>query len=258
MLLCSCALVHYLVKTMKIIPAIDLKDGKVVRLTRGDYDKVKVYSEDPADMAKKWQSQGAEILHVVDLDGALAGEERNSASILKIIESTSIPVELGGGLRNFEAIEKAFSIGVSRVVLGSKAVEEIDFVKKAIAKYKEKIIISIDSKKGLVMLRGWTKASSVSAADLAKSAEELGASAVIYTDIARDGTLSGPDYSGLEELLDKVNIQVIAAGGIKSLDDIKRLLNLRRKNLAGVIVGKALYEGTLDLKEAVRLCSQKG
>ncbi|MBL7070993.1 MAG: 1-(5-phosphoribosyl)-5-[(5-phosphoribosylamino)methylideneamino]imidazole-4-carboxamide isomerase [Candidatus Omnitrophica bacterium] len=242
---------------MQIIPAIDLKDGKVVRLTRGDYQQVKVYSDDPVRIAKNWQDQGASTLHIVDLDGALAGKPKNSGSVAKIVKAVGIPVELGGGLRSEKDISGAFKSGASKVVLGSKAVEEVDVVKDAINKYGEKIIVSIDSRDGLVMLQGWTKASTVKAIDLAKKVEGLGAFAVIYTDITVDGTLSGPNLDGLDDFLSKVNISVISAGGISSLDDIKRLKALDRKNLYGVIVGKALYEGALDLKEAISICLQK-
>jgi len=243
---------------VQIIPAVDLKDGKVVRLTRGDYNQVKVYSEDPAKIAKKWQDQGAAALHVVDLDGALSGEPRNTESVAKIVRAVSIPIELGGGLRSEESIKKAFEIGVSKVVLGSKAAEEDDFVTDAINKYREKAIVSIDSKDGIVMLQGWTKASGIRAVELAKKVEQLGAFAVIHTDISVDGTLGGPNFAGLDDFLNSVNIAVIAAGGISSVDDIKRLCALNKKNLYGVIVGKALYEGTLDLKEARDVCLQKG
>lgn len=243
---------------MQIIPAIDLKDGKVVRLARGDYDKVKVYSEDPVEVAKRWQSQGAGTLHVVDLDGALAGRPINMDKVTEIVESVSIPVELGGGLRSINSICQVFDVGIAKVVLGSKAVEELDFVTNVIKRFKDKIIVSIDSKDGFVMLQGWTKISSINAIDLAKRMEKLGAFAVIYTDVTVDGTLSGPNFARLDNFLSHVNISVIVAGGIASLDDIKRLRALNKKNLAGVIIGKALYEGSLNLKEATAECSRKG
>lgn len=242
---------------MQIIPAIDLKDGKVVRLTRGDYEKVKVYSENPAEVARRWQAEGAAVLHVVDLDGALAGQPKNMDKVAEIVKSVNIPVELGGGLRSLDAINQAFDIGVARVVLGSKAVEELDFVTNAIKKYMERIIVSIDSKNGFVMLQGWTKTSSINAIDLAKRMEKLGAFAIIYTDVTVDGTLSGPNFARLDNFLSHADISVIVAGGIASLDDIKRLRALNKENLAGVIVGKALYEGSLNLKEAIAECLRK-
>lgn len=242
---------------MKIIPAIDLKDGNVVRLTRGEYKSEKIYSNNPRDVARRWHSQGARALHVVDLDGALAGEPRNMDSVAEIVKSVSIPVGLGGGLRSLDAISRAFNVGVAKVVLGSKAVEELDFITNAIKKYGEKIIVSIDSKNGFVMLQGWTKASTIDAIDMAKRMEHLGASGVIYTDVTVDGTLSGPNFTRLDNFLSNVNIPVIVAGGVASLDDIRKLCALNRKNLTGVIVGKALYEGILNLKEAINVCTRK-
>lgn len=243
---------------MQIIPAIDLKNGKVVRLTRGDYENVTVYSEDSRAVAKRWESQGAGALHVVDLDGALAGHPQNTDKVIEIVEAVKIPVELGGGLRSINSISYAFDIGVARAVLGSKVVQDIDFITTAIKRYKERIIVSIDSKDGIVMLEGWRKKSTIKGIDLAKRMEEEGASALIYTDIAVDGTLSGPNFKRLDDFLSNVNIPVIVAGGISSLDDIKKLYALNRRNLSGVIVGKALYEGAIDLKEAISICSRKG
>jgi phosphoribosylformimino-5-aminoimidazole carboxamide ribotide isomerase len=242
---------------MKIIPAIDIKNGNVVRLVRGDYDNVKIYSNDPRDIAKMWYSKGADTLHVVDLDGALAGEPKNMDSVKEIVKSVSIPVELGGGLRNLDYIDWAFKVGVSKVVLGTKAVEDIDFVTNAIKKYGDKIIVSIDSKGGFVMLEGWTRASSINAIDMVRKLENIGASAVIYTDITVDGTLSGPNFTRLDNFLSNVNISVIAAGGVASTDDVRKLCALNRKNLVGIIVGKGLYEGTVDLKEAIKICLRK-
>lgn len=242
---------------MKIIPAIDIKGANIVRLTRGDYANVKIYSRNPADIAKRWHSQGASILHVVDLDGALTGEPKNMDSVSAIVKAVSIPVQLGGGLRTLDAMVWAFNIGVAKAVLGTRAVEDIDFITAAIKKYKEKIIVSIDSKDGFVMLRGWTKASSINAIDMARRMEHLGASAVIYTDVTVDGTLSGPNFNRLDNFLNHVNIPTIVAGGIASIEDIRKLSALNRKNLIGTIVGKSLYEGTINLKEAISICSRK-
>jgi phosphoribosylformimino-5-aminoimidazole carboxamide ribotide isomerase len=242
---------------MQIIPAIDLKDGNVVRLTRGDYKSAKIYSNDPADIARKWYSQGASILHVVDLDGALAGEPQNMDSVSAIVKSVDIVIQLGGGLRNLESINRAFNTGVSKVILGTKAAEALDFITDVIKRYGKKIIVSIDSRGGDVMSQGWTKPSGITAKDLAKRIEALGASAIIYTDITVDGTLRGPDFTRLDDFLKDVHLPVIVAGGISSVDNIKELCALNRENLAGVIIGKALYEGTIDLEEAIRICLQK-
>lgn len=242
---------------MKVIPAIDIKGANVVRLTRGDYESAKIYSNDPAGVARRWYSQGAGILHVVDLDGALAGKPKNMDTVSAIVSSVNIPVELGGGLRNIDAISWAFNIGVSKAVLGTKAVEDLDFIRTAIKKYGERIIVSIDSKNGFVMLRGWTKTSSINAIDMARRMEHLGASGIIYTDVVVDGTLSGPNYSRLDNFLRSVNIPVIVAGGMASIDDIRKLSALNRKNLIGVIVGKAIYEGTVNLKEAISICLRR-
>ena len=243
---------------MKIIPAIDLKDGNVVRLLRGDYEQVKVYSQDPGNMAKRWHSQGASILHVVDLDGALTGEPKNMDSVAAIIRSVSIPIQLGGGLRTLDAISWAFNVGVSKVILGTRVVEDMHFIITAIRRYGEKIIVSIDSKNGFVMLKGWTKGSNINAIDLARRMENLGASSVIYTDITVDGTLAGPNFIRLDNFLKNVDIPVIIAGGVASIDDVRKLSALNKKNLTGIIIGKGLYEGTINLREAVNACLQKG
>lgn len=242
---------------MKIIPAIDIKDGNVVRLVRGDYDNLKIYSNDPKDIAMKWRSQGATILHVVDLDGAITGEPKNMKSVAEIVGAVEIPVELGGGMRSMESIDEAFEVGVSKVVLGTKAVEDINFITTAIKKYGGRIVVSVDSKNGFVVLQGWTKTSSVNAIDMARKMENLGAAAVIYTDVTVDGTLNSPNFIRLDNFLSNVNISVVVAGGIASLNDIKKLRALKRRNLQGAIVGKALYEGTIKLKEAIDICLQK-
>lgn len=242
---------------MKVIPAIDIKDGNVVRLTRGDYEQIKLYSHDPGSIARRWHSQGASILHVVDLDGAFSGKPENMDSVSAIVRSVSIPVELGGGLRTLDAISWAFKIGVSKVVLGTRVAEDMDFITTVIKTYGDKIIIAIDSKNGFVMLKGWTKSSSINAIDMARRMEHLGASAVIYTDVTVDGTLSGPNFTMVDNFVSNVNIPVIAAGGISCVDDINKLCALNRKNLTGVIVGKALYEGTVNLMEAINVCLRK-
>ncbi len=242
---------------MKVIPAIDIKDGNVVRLVRGEYEQITVYSTDPADMARRWHSQGASILHVVDLDGAFSGEPKNMDSVSMIVKSVGIPVELGGGLRSIESIKWAFNVGVAKVVLGTKVVEDLEFISTAIKRYGERIVVSIDSKNGFVMIQGWTKSSTVNAIDMARRMEHLGASSVIYTDVAVDGTLAGPNITRLDNFLNNINIPVTIAGGISCVDDIRKLCALNRKNLTGVIVGKALYEGEVNLREAVAACLRR-
>jgi phosphoribosylformimino-5-aminoimidazole carboxamide ribotide isomerase len=242
---------------VKVIPAIDIKDGNVVRLTRGDYKQATLYSNNPADIARMWHSQGASILHVVDLDGALTGQPKNMGSVTSIVKSVDIPVELGGGLRNMEAIDQAFNAGVAKVILGTKVAEDMKFIKNAIEKYGERVVISIDSKDGFVAIQGWTKTSSVNAVDMARMVKDLGVSSIIYTDVTADGTLHGPNFVSLDNFLNNVDMPVTAAGGIASIDDIKKLCTLDRSNLTGVIVGKALYEGKVNLAEAIKICLQK-
>lgn len=242
---------------MKVIPAIDIKDGNVVRLIRGDYEQVTVYSTDPSDMARRWYSQGAGLLHIVDLDGALSGEPKNMDSVSMIVKSVSIPVELGGGIRSMESIKWAFNIGVAKVVLGTKVVEDVDFISAAVKRYGEKVVVSIDAKSGFVMIRGWTRTSTINAIDMARRMEHLGASSVIYTDVTADGTLAGPNLTRIDNFLNNVDIPVVAAGGISSVDDLRKLCALNRKNLMGVIVGKALYEGEVNLREAVSACLRR-
>lgn len=242
---------------MKVIPAIDIKDGNVVRLLRGDYEQVTLYSTDPADIARRWSSQGASMLHVVDLDGALLGEPRNMDAIATIVESVSIPVELGGGLRSLEAVKWAFNIGVLKVIIGTKVVEDLDFVSTAIKRYGDKIAVSIDAKNGFVMMQGWTKTSAINAIDMARRMEHLGASSIIYTDVAVDGTLAGPNLTRIDDFLNNISLPVVIAGGVSSVGDIRNLCALNRENLAGVIVGKALYENEVNLGEAVAACLRK-
>jgi len=242
---------------VKVIPAIDIKDNNVVRLIRGDYEQITLYSTDPADMARRWRSQGASLLHVVDLDGALSGEPKNMDSVAMIVKSVSIPVELGGGIRTLETIRWAFNMGVAKVVIGTKVVEDLEFISAAIKRYGEKIVVSIDAKNGFVMIRGWTKTSTINAIDMARRMERLGASSIIYTDVTVDGTLAGPNLTRLDNFLNNVNIPVVIAGGISCVDDIRKLSALNRKNLIGIIIGKALYEGEVNLREAIAACLRR-
>ncbi len=243
---------------MMVIPAIDIKDGKVVRLKQGRFDDVTVYSDDPVAFAKKWAAAGAELLHLVDLDGARTGKAKNFEIITKIATSVKIPVQIGGGIRKPYDIARYLSAGlVDRVILGTQAIENTTFLKRAIEEWKEKIVVSLDCSDGYVATKGWTSVSELKATAFAMELQSLGVQFLIYTDISRDGTLTGPNVQGIQELLEAIDIPVIASGGISKIDDIKSLLPLEIKGLIGVITGKAIYEGKIDLSEAIKLCSPK-
>ena len=235
---------------MIIYPAVDIKDGKCVRLLQGRFSDVTVYSDNPLDMAKKWEEAGAEYLHVVDLDGARTGKSKNSDIITEIAAAVKMPVQLGGGIRSMETIEDYLSKGIQRVILGTSAVKDPEFVKIALEKYGERVVIGIDAKDGIVAIEGWEKTSDFTAVDFARKMVELGARTIIYTDIAQDGTLNGPNLKSMKEMIDSVEAEIIASGGVGSLQDIK---NLKEINAQGVIVGKALYTGAVDLKEAIKI-----
>ncbi len=236
---------------MLVIPAIDLKDGQCVRLFQGKRDAVTTYSNDPEATAKRWEASGAQMLHVVDLDGAFTGSQKNFDAIRKIRQSVKIDLQVGGGIRNINTITTLFSVGINRVIIGTAAIEDPEFVTYSCSRYPGRVFIGIDAKEGLVAVRGWEAVTSINATELAKHLEGKGASGIIYTDIVRDGTLSGPNIEETKKMVEAVNIPVIAAGGVSSIDDIKKLMNI--KNLWGVITGKAIYSGTLDLKEAIKL-----
>ncbi|MDH5202000.1 MAG: 1-(5-phosphoribosyl)-5-[(5-phosphoribosylamino)methylideneamino]imidazole-4-carboxamide isomerase [Nitrospirota bacterium] len=236
---------------MLVIPAIDLKDGQCVRLFQGKRDAVTTYSNDPEATAKRWEASGAQMLHVVDLDGAFTGSQKNFDAIIKIRQSVKIDLQVGGGIRNINTITTLFSAGINRVIIGTAAIEDPEFVTYSCSRYPGRVFIGIDAEKGLVAVRGWEAVTSINATELAKHLEGRGAAGIIYTDIARDGTLSGPNIEETKKMVEAVNIPVIAAGGVSSIDDIKKLMNI--KNLWGVITGKAIYSGTLDLKEAIKV-----
>ncbi len=236
---------------MLIIPAIDLKEGKCVRLQQGLMDKATVYGEDPGAMAKHWQNQGAELLHVVDLNGAFAGAPRNLDAIKSIRQAVTMSIEVGGGIRDLATIGTLVSIGVERIILGTAAIENPQFVAEACAKYPGRIIVGIDAKDGLVAIRGWAEVTKVKAIDLANQMQENGVIAIIYTDIKRDGMLSGPNVEATRDLARALHIPVIASGGVHTMKDIENLLAVRQAGVSGVITGKAIYSGSLDLKEAI-------
>jgi phosphoribosylformimino-5-aminoimidazole carboxamide ribotide isomerase len=236
---------------MLIIPAIDLKEGKCVRLEQGLMDKATVYSDDPATTARHWESQGAEILHVVDLDGAFAGVPKNLDAIKAIRAAIKIPIEVGGGIRDMATIKTLVTIGIDRIILGTAAIENPAFVQEACNAFPGKIIVGIDAKDGMVAIKGWAEVTKVQAIDLAKQMQEYGVIAVIYTDIKRDGMLSGPNIEATQALAKALHIPVIASGGVHTMKDIENLLRIRYSGVSGVITGKAIYSGSLDLKEAI-------
>ena len=236
---------------MKIIPAIDLLDSKVVRLEQGKFDKVKVYSENPVLMAKKWKDMGAVILHVVDLDGARLGKPVNTEIVREIAKKTAIDIELGGGLRKEEDIENAFKAGVKFCVIGTSAVQDKELCMRIIEKFGENIIFAVDAKDGKVAVRGWEELSGKDVLEYVKELEELGAKRIIYTDISRDGMMSGPNLDTLKSILNETSLEVTASGGVSRISDIKTLKEINTREVFGVIVGKALYEGRFDLKEAL-------
>ena len=238
---------------MTIYPAIDMLGGKCVRLTQGRYDDSTIYGENPAEVAKQWEQKGASWLHIVDLDGAKAGEPINLEAIKNIISSVEIPIQLGGGIRTMEHIDMLISLGISRVILGTSAVKNKQLVIDAVAKYGEKIAVGIDAKDGFVAISGWEEVSTYNAMNFAKIIESCGVKTIIYTDIATDGMLTGPNIEAMIEMASEVSINVIASGGVGKLDDVK---NLIPTGVSGVIIGRALYAGKLNLEDAICLQSE--
>lgn len=223
-----------------------------MRLRQGRPDRAKVYADDPSEIAKLWRSVGAEILHVVDLDGAFEGSPCNLDAIERVVKAVDIPIQLGGGLRDMRALRKVFDLGVDRVVIGTILVTDPDFAKSIFLAHPERVLAGVDAKGGRVAIAGWESETNLEATALAKTLEKLGAAAVVYTDIASDGMGSGINYTATEELADAVGLPVIASGGVASLEDIRRLLVLEGKGVVGVIIGTALYEGNFTLEEAIR------
>lgn len=239
---------------MRIYPAIDIKDGKCVRLLQGRFSDVTVYGDSPADMAKKWEALGGEFIHVVDLDGALKGRGVNADAIREICESVSVPVQTGGGIRSMEDIEARLTLGINRVIIGTKAVSDSEFVKQAVDKYGEKIVIGIDAKDGMVAVEGWEKTSDFTAVDFAKKMTDIGVKTIVYTDIATDGTLAGPNIAAMQEMAKSVDADIIASGGVGNIEHIKSLIPT---GVEGVIVGRALYTGNVDLTESIKIAGGK-
>ncbi|MEH2453412.1 1-(5-phosphoribosyl)-5-[(5-phosphoribosylamino)methylideneamino]imidazole-4-carboxamide isomerase [Nostoc sp.] len=237
---------------MDVIPAIDLLEGRCVRLYQGDYDRSQVFSENPADVAKQWVDQGATRLHIVDLDGAKAGKIVNLGAIEAIAHAVSVPIEIGGGLRDRTSVQQLFNLGVEWAILGTIAVEQPQLVQQLCEEFPGQIIIGIDARNGRVATHGWLETSEVLATQLAVQMQELGAAAIIYTDIHRDGTLTGPNFEALQELAAVISIPIIASGGVSSVTNLLSLLALEPQGVTGVIVGRALYTGDILLKEALR------
>jgi phosphoribosylformimino-5-aminoimidazole carboxamide ribotide isomerase len=238
---------------MIVIPAIDLKEGRCVRLSQGKMDQESVYSENPVQMAKHWESKGAERLHVVDLNGAMIGKPFHRSLILEITQSIHIPVEVGGGIRDLETIESYLSSGVRWVVLGTAAFLNRQLIEEACRRFPERVILSIDAKRGRVAIQGWNEVISVEAIDMAQQFEGMGLSAIIFTDIEKDGMEMGLNWEATKALAQTTSIPVIVSGGVSRIEEIENLMVLKPNGIIGVIVGRALYTGRIDLEEAIRV-----
>lgn len=233
---------------MIIFPAIDILNGKCVRLIQGDYQQETVYSDSPVNMALEWESKGAEYLHLVDLDGAKTGQSINKQVIKEIAQSVSIPVQVGGGIRSIETVKEHIENGVSRVIIGTAAISDPDFLQQAVDTYEDKIAVSIDAKNGYVATDGWTRTSEIKAIDLLLELEQMGVETIVYTDILRDGMLQGPNFAELTTINQATSIDVIASGGVTTKEDVQQLQSM---NLYGAIIGKALYDGNLKFEDLV-------
>ncbi len=241
---------------MIIIPAVDIKGGKCVRLEQGLMNKETIFSDHPEEMALRWERKGAERLHLVDLDGAVRGKPLNKRAIKNVIDAVSIPVELGGGIRDLDTIEEYINLGIDQIIIGTVAYKNPDLVEEACKRYSGKIIVAIDSKDNYVSVEGWTEPTSIIAIDLAKRFKDIGIAALIYTDIKRDGMRRGPNIDGIREFARGINVGVIAAGGISSIKDIEDLLTLEEDGVSGIITGRALYDGSLKLEEAMDIINK--
>lgn len=235
-----------------LYPAIDIYDGKCVRLTQGRFDQAKVYFENPLDAAKKWADVGAQWLHVVDLNGAKEGRPVNVKPIEQIMTTIDLPVQIGGGIRNQDTAEIFLTMGAGRIVIGSAAVEDPDLVQILCVKYENRVAVSLDAKDGKVAIHGWQDVSEQDAVGLAQHFEGMGLHALVYTDISKDGMMSGPNWEGMKNMIESVGIEVIASGGVTTVDDVRRL---KEMGAGGCILGRSLYEGTIDLKEALKTCA---
>jgi phosphoribosylformimino-5-aminoimidazole carboxamide ribotide isomerase len=237
--------------TVIVIPAIDIRDGKCVRLLQGDFDRTTVYSDDPVDMAKKWQAKGAARIHVVDLDGSRTGRPQNREVIERIAREIDVPLQVGGGIRDIETVSDYIGMGVGYCIVGTVALKDRDFVIEACQRFSDSLILGIDARDGKVAVEGWIERSMLTPLEIAKSYEGCGLAAIVYTDIGRDGMETGVNIDATKELAESVNIPIIASGGVSGIDDIEKLIDVEKSGIMGVITGKALYEGTLALEEAV-------
>lgn len=235
---------------MRIYPAIDIKGGKCVRLSQGRFDNVTVYSDNPVEVARQWVKEGATFIHIVDLDGALIGEQANKNVIKEIVQTVKIPVQTGGGIRTLDSIRDRLALGVNRVIIGTAAVKNPDLVRDAIKTFgSDRIVVGIDAKDGRVAVEGWEELSDLSAVDLCLQMKEIGVKTIVYTDISKDGMLCGINIESTKELITKTNLDIIASGGVASLADIEEVSKIGAE---GVIIGKALYQGSVDLAQAIK------
>lgn len=241
---------------MLIIPAIDIKEGRCVRLEQGNFEKEIIYGDNPIEVAEKWEKQGAKLVHLVDLDGAKTGKIRHLKLIAEIIRNISVPVEVGGGIRDLETIKDLFNIGVENVILSTLAYENLSLLKKICEQYQEKISVSIDAKEGFFSIKGWQETTKEKAIDFAQRMENSGVKRFIHTDIKRDGTLSGINLEEIKKFTAAIEGKVIASGGVSNIEDVKRIKNLGLNNLTGVIVGKALYTGAIKLQAAIKVANE--
>lgn len=242
---------------MQIIPAIDLKGGRCVRLEQGEMDRETFFSANPAQVAKHWESMGVKILHLVDLDGAVTGKPQNQDAICQILQSVTIPLQLGGGIRDLQTIEYYLSLGIQRVILGTAAFQKPSLLESVCRSFPNRIVVSIDARDGKVAIKGWKETTSLKATDLLKNLKSKKIAAIIFTDIKRDGMMQGPNLTSIRQMADATRIPIIASGGVTTLEHIKELMTLEDDGVKGIIVGRALYEKTIDLKEAVQLASKK-
>ena len=238
---------------MIIFPSIDIKEGKCVRLTKGDFDKIIFYENSPIDQAKKYSQNGFNNIHIIDLDGALQGKPVNSNIVKEIVKNVKLKIQIGGGIRTIDDVGAWIEIGADKIVMGTAAVENIDLLKMACNKFKNKIAVALDVKDGFMTLSGWKKNTNISVTDFIKKIKNLGVSRIIYTDVNKDGTKNGPNLKDTVELSSKANIPLVISGGISSIEDIKKIKSLINSNIEGIIVGKSIYDGDIKISDLAEL-----